>query len=103
MKRKLKEEDRMSKIITSGIITPKVFIRINPDSRRNEHGKREEADLPKRMEAFLEEIKKWLNVDAKRKHFAEVIYLFYDGPKRQKDFVPISPEEYKEKMQMSSV
>lgn len=104
-KRKLVEDDRMSELSGSGEILPTVFIRFNPDAWKDEEGVSRKVPMESRLEDLDKEIKRWMNPDRIQEHYVQVkvsyqlaerlqvVYLYYDGPKRRLDFVPVSPEE----------
>lgn len=78
--RELKENDRMSDIAGTGEILPIVFLRFNPDTWKDEKGKRLKILLDDRIKVLLKEINYWLDENTKQEHFVTVIYLYYDGP-----------------------
>jgi hypothetical protein len=83
------EAKRMSEIATSGEILPCIFIRFNPDTWKNKNDEKKTVTLETRFNSLKKEINKWLNVDQEQDHFVQVIYLYYDGEKRQIDHIEI--------------
>lgn len=90
---RLRENDRMSDIVGTGDIMHTVFIRFNPDAWKNENGKRPNLALKSRLPILAKEIREWLESDKEQEHFVEVVYLYYDGPWRRQEWIPVSPEE----------
>lgn len=86
----------MNEIATTGEIgVPTVFIRFNPDRWKDEDGKIRQIGFEERLDILKKEIEEWLDPESVigAEHFCKVIYLFYDGPQRQEDFVPVSYDE----------
>jgi uncharacterized C2H2 Zn-finger protein len=98
---KLNEDARMNDIASSGDVTYIIFIRFNPDTWRDENGKlyTKKKQVPEeRLTTLWDEIESWLDIEKTQEHLAECIYLYYNGPSRRTDFVPMDPEELKEKV-----
>lgn len=95
---RMSEDARMSEMATTGEISPSVFIRLNPDQWKDETGKVRKIPLQDRFERFVQEFQHWSHAET-QPHYAMVVYLFYDGPMVQYDYIPISPEELAAKRQ----
>lgn len=101
--KQVKEDARMSEmVVESQTICPIVFIRFNPDHLKDEEGKKRKISLTSRMDKLIEELEHWMHPEVSQDHWSQVVFLFYDGPERRADFVPISPEELKAKIKDNS-
>lgn len=94
--RELKENDRMSDIAGTGEILPTVFIRFNTDAWKNEKKQRPKIPLEARIKVLITEIDSWLDPEKLQDNFVTVVYLYYDGPWRREEWIPVSPEELPE-------
>lgn len=113
-RQKIKEDSRLSQLVTSGTIDRTVAWRLNPDRSIDENGdvfaenqaidsngNRVVMDLvaarERRFEMLGDEVQAWLDGkwDMTKLPFIYVVYMFYDGPWRQESLVPIDGDEYK--------
>ena len=100
----VREDGRMSEVSTSGVIRNTAWVRLNPDTWRDESGKINSNDsLFDRALLFARTIEEYLDIDRKWNHLVEVTHLYYDGPVRQDTFIPIDAEELKLKRQKVGV
>jgi hypothetical protein len=96
---KLNSDFRMNEIASSGDVQPIVFIRFNPDTWTDEEGvmhKRKKEIPEERLSTLEEEIDRWLDIEKTQEHFAQVVYLYYNGPERMEDYIPMDPSELEE-------
>lgn len=113
-RQKIKEDSRLSQLVTSGTIDRTVAWRLNPDRSIDENGdvfaenqaidsngNRVVMNLvaarERRFEMLGDEVQAWLDGkwDMSKLPFIYVVYMFYDGPWRQESLVPIDGDEYK--------
>ena len=95
-RKRLREDERMNTIATSGEILPTIFIRFNPDNWTDEDGKKHKVnELNERLEILQHELLLWLDITKQQDHTVEVIQLYYDGHYRQTSFVPIDISDMK--------
>ncbi len=114
IRKKIKEDSRLSEIVMTGTIEKTVVWRFNPDRYRNERqiylndnqvsdefGNITILSTPDarkiRFETLGNDIQNWLDGrwDMEKLPFIHVVYFFYDGPVRQESFVPVDGDEYK--------
>lgn len=112
-RRKIREDSRVSHLVTSGYIDPTHVWRFNPDRYvdsnghiftethiEDAHGRPVKANLAQaqkfRSDYLIQDILAFLDgrLTFEGNHFVNVVYLFYNGAKRREDFIPIDPEEY---------
>ncbi len=115
LRRKVKEDSRVSQIVTTGTIDRTVVFRFNPDDYTNENDQTFASDqIPHpesgtpmtidptaarlwRFEKLEQDIWEFIdgNWDQEELTFIHVVYWFYEGPERYTDFVPVDGDEYR--------
>ncbi len=91
------EDGRMNDIAISGEIRHSAFIRVNPDTWKDENGVKRDVPITQRINDWIELAEKYLNIDREWKYHTEIVYLYYNGDKVQTDFIPMTPEEWRQK------
>lgn len=108
----VKEDGRISQIITTGDIEKTIVFRLNPDRYVADNGQTLESNQiidedGNIMTVDVDEARAWrfskiesdvracLDNPYQTHHFIHVVYWFYDGPMRREGFIPVDGDEYR--------